>query len=160
MGDRGKEGGEMERGGSPARSESVCVSSCHLCQSGILRAVAELDAGPSALTHSTGPSNDMKNFHTEVSGQESSRSTPPKKKKIKTQTRKRTGSSWRREGGGAQSEGSVTLSSHGSAPAPKHLLPDLPVHPPSPQLLPPRASSCRPPSGQTKGQSPGEVQPG
>ena len=50
---------------------------------GISRGVAELDAGPSALTRSTGPSNDMKNFHTEVSGQESSRSKKKKKSRPK-----------------------------------------------------------------------------
>lgn len=78
-GNRGKEGGEMERRAVlPGQRASASLPATHT-EWGLLRVVAELHAGPSTLTRSTGLSNDMKNFHTEVSGQESSRFKKKKK---------------------------------------------------------------------------------
>lgn len=80
VGNRGKEGGEMERRAVlPGQRASASLPATHI-EWGILRVVAELHAGPSTLTRSTGLSNEMKNFHTEVSGQESSRLKKKKKK--------------------------------------------------------------------------------
>lgn len=78
--------GDGEGGQScQVKRASASLPATHI-EWGILRVVAELHAGPLHSHTSTGLSNEMKNFHTEVSGQESSR-LKKKKKKIKTQTR-------------------------------------------------------------------------